>query len=46
MKIDGWAFKPNELELRDENTARYKEIAHLKEELKLDKVPAYGKWLN
>jgi len=42
MNIAGWAFKKNELELRDKNSARYKEIAHLSGSLNLKKSPQYG----
>jgi hypothetical protein len=42
MHIDGWAFKTNELYLRDKNTARYKEIEHLKNDIDFKVTPAYG----
>lgn len=42
MNIKGWAFKENELELRDKNSARYKEIQHLVGNLNLKKSPQYG----
>jgi len=41
--IKGWAFKENELELRDAAVARYDEIKHLREEMEVSSTVAYGK---
>lgn len=43
MYIEGWAFKDNELELRDKNTARYKEIEHLKNDMDFKVISQYGR---
>lgn len=43
MNIQGWAFKKDELELRDKNTKRFKEIEHLYANLGLNKKPCYGR---
>ena len=43
MYIEGWAFKENELDLRDKNTARFKEIEHLAKELNIKKASMYGR---
>lgn len=40
--IAGWAFEPNERELQDKNSKRFKEIQHIRESLELDKTPCYG----
>lgn len=43
MHIEGWAFKSNELELRDKAVARYKEIEHLRKEMTIQEDIGYGK---
>lgn len=43
MQYEGWAFKPNEEELRDQNSKRYEEIKHLSQKIRIEKMPLYGR---
>ena len=44
MNIDGWAFKVDEIELRDKAVTRYDEIKHLRKEMIVEKTVSYGKY--
>lgn len=42
MQIDGWAFKENEAELREQAKLRFEQIKHFSASLNIRKSPQYG----
>lgn len=42
MFISGWAYSATEKDTSKEYSERYKQIAHLADELKIEKKPQYG----
>lgn len=43
MNIEGYAFKSDEAERMEKIQKRYREIAHLRKKMTLNKVPRYGR---
>jgi hypothetical protein len=43
MNVEGFAFKANETELREQYHKRYKEIEHHVKTINMKRIPAYGR---